>query len=83
MSSFLLTDMSLTTPQTPQPYPTEELEWVAARAFNHAVDLYCADQDDACRNWVGKAFNIAHFCSDDGALERTLQSKFLGLKWDA
>jgi hypothetical protein len=68
--------------QTDHPYPSEELEWIATRAFNHAVDLYCSEQDDACKTWAGKAFNIAHLCNDDGALERTLQGKFLGLKWD-
>ena len=68
--------------QTDAPYPSEELEWVATRAFNHAVDLYCSDDDDGCRNWAGKALNIARFCPDNGALERVLQTKLLGLKFD-
>jgi hypothetical protein len=65
------------------PYPSEELEWVAARAYNHAVDLYCGNQDEASREWAGRALNIAQFCDDGGALERMLQNKYLGLKWDA
>lgn len=68
--------------QINQPYPTEELDWIATKSFNHAVDLYCNGQDEACKNWVGKALNIAHFCDDGGALERLLQSKLLGLKFD-
>ena len=68
--------------QTEQPYPAEELEWVATRAFNHAVDLYCSDDDEGCKNWAGQALNIAHFCADEGALEKLLQGKFAGLKLD-
>ncbi|TAQ83981.1 hypothetical protein B7494_g7694 [Chlorociboria aeruginascens] len=69
--------------ETETPYPAEELEWVCTRAFNHAVDLYCAGDDNASRAWAEKALNIAHLCRDNGSLERLLQSKFVGLKWDA
>jgi hypothetical protein len=70
-------------PQTNQCYPTEELEWVATTAFNHAVDLYCGEKDEAAKNWAYKAVNVAHFCSDGGALERLLQDKLVGLKFDS
>ncbi|KAG9232181.1 meiosis protein SPO22/ZIP4 like-domain-containing protein [Amylocarpus encephaloides] len=65
---------------TDHPYPSEELDWMATRAFNHAVDLYCLDQDDACRNWASKALNIAHFCNDNGALEAFLRERFAVLR---
>ncbi|RFU28018.1 hypothetical protein B7463_g8334, partial [Scytalidium lignicola] len=68
--------------ETPLPYPTEELEWISSSAFNHAIDLYCAGDDDATKIWAGKALNIAHLVQDDGALERLLQSKLLQLNWD-
>ena len=68
--------------QTEQPYPAEELEWVATRAFNHAVDLYISHSDEGCKDWAGGAMNIAHFCADGGTLERLLQSKWAGLKFD-
>jgi hypothetical protein len=69
--------------QTDQPYPTEELEWIATRSFNYAIDLYCAGDDNGCKNWTGKALNIAHYCADEGALERMLQSKLVVLKLDS
>jgi hypothetical protein len=72
----------LTLKQTDQPYPSEELEWMATRSFNYAVDLYCAGDDYGCKNWAAKALNIAHYCTDAGALERTLQSKLAVLKLD-
>ncbi|TVY49609.1 hypothetical protein LOCC1_G000373 [Lachnellula occidentalis] len=67
---------------TDQPYPTAELDWIASKAFNHAVDLYCGGQDIACKNWASKALNIAHYCADNGALERLFQTKYAGLKFD-
>ncbi|KAH8687536.1 meiosis protein SPO22/ZIP4 like-domain-containing protein [Tricladium varicosporioides] len=69
--------------ETEQPYPTEELDWIASKAFNHAIDLYCNGDDEGCKNWAAKAFNVAHYCSDEGALERLLQNKFMALKFDA
>ena len=69
--------------QTDQPYPTEEIEWIATRSFNYAVDLYCAGDEDGCKNWTAKALNIAQYCSDQGGLERQLQSKLLVLKLDS
>jgi hypothetical protein len=73
----------VTMKQTDQPYPREELEWIATRSFNYAVDLYCAGDDNGCKDWAGKALNIAHYCADEGALERTLQSKLVVLKFDS
>ena len=67
--------------QTEIPYPSEELEWIATKAFNHAVDLYCGGHDEECKNWAGKAINLSHFCGDGGALERLLGGKFIGLRF--
>ncbi|KUJ18222.1 SPO22-domain-containing protein [Mollisia scopiformis] len=69
--------------ESEQPYPSEELEWVATKAFNHAVDLYCTGDDENCKNWAGRALNIAHYVNDEGNLEKLLQSKLLGLKFDS
>ncbi len=69
--------------QTDAAYPTEELDWIATKAFNHAVDLYCSGDDKGCKNWAYKALSIAHFCNDDGALEELLQTKLAGLKFDS
>ncbi|RKF74152.1 Sporulation-specific protein 22 [Golovinomyces cichoracearum] len=68
--------------ETDQRYPSEELEWIATRAFNYAVDLYCCHDDERCLNWSGKALNIAQYCMDNGALKRTLQNKLVKMKLD-
>ncbi|KAL5321709.1 hypothetical protein ACEPPN_009669 [Leptodophora sp. 'Broadleaf-Isolate-01'] len=67
--------------ETQRPFPTEELEWMATTAFNRAVDFYCAGDDEIAKDWAGKALNIAQHCSDEGSLERLLQSKLLELKF--
>ncbi|KAE8452848.1 hypothetical protein EG329_013120 [Mollisiaceae sp. DMI_Dod_QoI] len=69
--------------ESEQPYPSEELEWIATKAFNHAIDLYCAGADEGCRDWAGRALNIAHYCTDGGSLEKLLQSKLVGLKFES
>ncbi|EHL01098.1 hypothetical protein M7I_2959 [Glarea lozoyensis 74030] len=68
--------------ETDEPYPSEELDWIATKAFNHAVDLYLGQQEDACKVWASKAINVAHFVNDEGALERLLQEKLAGLLLD-
>jgi hypothetical protein len=71
----------LTTPQTEKPYPSEELEYIATTAFNHAVDFYCLGEDTACKSWAEKAISIAGFCSDRRALQGLLQEKLVGLRF--
>jgi hypothetical protein len=68
--------------QTELPYPSDELEWIATKSFNYAVDLYCSGDDNGCRSWAGRALNVAHFCSDGGALEKLFQDKLLNLRFD-
>ncbi|KAI1006471.1 hypothetical protein K3495_g1756 [Podosphaera aphanis] len=65
-----------------QPYPLEELEWIATRTFNHAVDLYCCHDDNGCIRWSSKALQVAHYCDDKGALKNILQSKLVKLNLD-
>ncbi|PQE09145.1 hypothetical protein CJF32_00010362 [Rutstroemia sp. NJR-2017a WRK4] len=67
--------------ETDLPYPTPELDWLATKSFNHAVDLYIADQDDGCRRWAEKALNVAKMCADGGALYELLKGKLAGLRF--
>ena len=68
--------------QKPDPYPSEELEWLTTTTFNRAVDYYCASQDVDSRRWAEKALAIAKLSDDDGALHSLLQEKYMGLKWE-
>ena len=50
--------------QVAEPYPAEELEWLATTTFNKAVDFYCASQSAECRRWAEKALSIALSMAD-------------------
>jgi hypothetical protein len=67
--------------QTEEKFPPEELEWLVTMAFNHAVDLYAANEDEPCREWATKSINLAHYCEDGGSLERACQDRYLKLKF--
>lgn len=62
-------------------WPEEELEWMAATAFNHAIDLYGAYERDRAKEWASSALNLAHYCPD-GGFERMLQDKFIRLNFE-
>jgi hypothetical protein len=52
-----------------------------AKAFNHAIDLFCYEDDVASKRWIAKALEIAHCCADDGALERVLHDKLVQMRF--
>lgn len=61
----------------------EETEWLAATAFNHAVDCYFARRDGACKEWAARAFELAHLVpGDEGRLEAVLHERFSRLRFD-
>ncbi|KAF2432077.1 SPO22-domain-containing protein [Tothia fuscella] len=60
-------------------FPATELEWLAATAFNRAVEFYCVEDDGNCRIWAEKAMMLAGEGSDGGALGRLLQERYKGL----
>ncbi|KAK4189851.1 meiosis protein SPO22/ZIP4 like-domain-containing protein [Podospora australis] len=60
-------------------WPEEELEWMAATAFNHAIDCFGMHEIERAKEWGAKAINLAHYCNDGGRLEEALQGKYLRL----
>lgn len=42
-----------------EPYPAEELEWLAPTLFNLAVDYYVADEEGLGKKWARKAVKFA------------------------
>ncbi|OJJ47130.1 hypothetical protein ASPZODRAFT_25206 [Penicilliopsis zonata CBS 506.65] len=77
--------LSLADRNQPQPlvdfyYPDEELEWMAAMAFNHAVDLYIAAADEDWKRWVQKAISLADLSRRPGtSLGRLLRNRMTKL----
>jgi len=72
----------VTPQQQDNPYPAEELEWLATTSFNRAVDFYCASDDTRCKTWAEKALTLAAAAEDGGALHGLLQEKYSGLAWE-
>ncbi|KAK4204676.1 meiosis protein SPO22/ZIP4 like-domain-containing protein, partial [Triangularia verruculosa] len=62
--------------QSQAAWPEEELEWMAATAFNHAIDCYGANERERAKEWAGKAIKMAGFCRDGGGLEGLLKGKY-------
>ncbi|KAI5285866.1 hypothetical protein KEM52_002246, partial [Ascosphaera acerosa] len=56
-------------------YPDEEVEWLATKAFNRAIDFYLAGQDDMCARWSLAAMELAGAMHDGGALLGVLEEK--------
>lgn len=61
-------------------YPKDELAWLATSAFNHAVDLYCADDKELSRSWAENALNLAMAIGQNTGLHAALQAKLLRLQ---
>ena len=64
----------------PEPYPREELEWLATTSFNHAIDLHFAEDEDAARVWADKALGLAIVAWDGVGLHKSLQERWLRLR---
>lgn len=62
-------------------YPHTELQWLAATSFNNAVDFYQQGDDERCKVWAEKAFSVANFIGDQGAMRDMLMKRYSGLTW--
>jgi len=60
-------------------YPATELEWLATTTFNHAIDYYMQENDEACTKWAHHAFMVAQWLEDGGALRGLLMEKYASL----
>ena len=52
---------------------------MVTRAYNFAIDYYCAENFEACQVWAAKALRLAHYMPDNGVLEHLLQGKYAEL----
>lgn len=68
--------------QVGRPFPSEELEWLVATAFNHAVDYYARAEEQPCHRWALKAMALAEYADDGGALAALLRDRFAKLRFE-
>ena len=54
------------------PYPEDELQWLATTAFNKAVDLLAVENRQAAEQWMEAALELARYAADNGSLHAQL-----------
>jgi hypothetical protein len=54
------------------PYPEDELQWLATTAFNKAVDLLAVKDRQAADQWMEAALELARYAADNGSLHAQL-----------
>ena len=54
------------------PYPEDELQWLATTAFNKAVDLLAVENRQAADQWMEAALELAKYAADNGSLHAQL-----------
>lgn len=65
-----------------RPFPADELDWVIATTFNHAIDFYARGEEDPCHQWAHKAMDLAEYLDDGGQMRTILQDKFMKLRFE-
>lgn len=58
-----------------EPYPEDELQWMAITAYNRAVDHLAQGETDKVAEWVGGALEMARYAADNGVLHAHLTAK--------
>lgn len=54
------------------PYPEDELQWLATTAFNKAVDFLTSGEHQATEQWMEAALDLARYAADNGSLHALL-----------
>ncbi|KAF7546657.1 hypothetical protein G7046_g9241 [Stylonectria norvegica] len=67
-----------------KPFPAEELDWMVATTFNHAIDVFARGDEGLCHRWALKALDLAEYMDDGGDMRDGLQERVvkLGLNKD-
>ncbi|KAH7153095.1 meiosis protein SPO22/ZIP4 like-domain-containing protein [Dactylonectria macrodidyma] len=65
--------------QMQKPFPSDELDWVVATTFNHAIDILARGDEALCHQWALKALDMAEYMDDGGDMRNVLQERVLKL----
>lgn len=58
--------------QMQSPFPADDLDYVIAATFNHAIDMSGRDDQKLCHKWALKALELAEYVNDGGDMKHTL-----------
>ncbi|KAF4977570.1 hypothetical protein FZEAL_5941 [Fusarium zealandicum] len=65
--------------QMQRPFPAEELDWIVATAFNHAIDVLARGDGGLCQQWALKALGLAEYMDDGGDMRDVLRERVVKL----
>ncbi|KAM0422754.1 hypothetical protein ACHAPD_001217 [Fusarium lateritium] len=58
--------------QVQTPFPADDLDYIVAATFNHAVDISGRGDEGLCQQWVMKALELAEYMDDGGDMRESL-----------
>lgn len=61
--------------QVETPFPSDELDWIVATTFNHAVDILTRGDEGLSRTWAMKALGLAEYMNDGGDMRDMLRER--------
>lgn len=64
-----------------KPFPADELDWVVATTFNHAIDVYARGDGELCHRWAFKALKLAECMDDGGRMKEVLEERVVKLRF--
>ncbi|KAL3606795.1 sporulation-specific protein 22 [Fusarium poae] len=61
--------------QVQTPFPADDLDYIVAATFNHAVDISGRGDEGLCQQWVLKALELAEYMDDEGDMRDSLRER--------
>ncbi|KAF4966640.1 hypothetical protein FSARC_5689 [Fusarium sarcochroum] len=61
--------------QMQKPFPAEDLDWIIATTFNHAIDILARGDGNLCQQWALKALDLAEYMDDEGDMRNVLRER--------
>ncbi|KAL5619511.1 hypothetical protein FOVSG1_001733 [Fusarium oxysporum f. sp. vasinfectum] len=65
--------------QMQKPFPAEDLDWIIATTFNHAIDILARGDEDLCQQWAMKALDMTEYMDDNGDMRDMLRERVVKL----
>ncbi|KAF5973420.1 transcription factor [Fusarium bulbicola] len=65
--------------QVRKPFPAEDLDWIIATTFNHAIDILARGDEDLCQQWAMKALDLTEYMDDNGDIRDVLRERVVKL----
>ncbi|UZP34115.1 hypothetical protein NXS19_001931 [Fusarium pseudograminearum] len=61
--------------QVQTPFPADDLDYIVAATFNHAIDISRRGDEGLCQQWALKALELAEYMDDGGDMRDSLRKR--------